>query len=302
MERLTRRRVLVVGIGTAAGAAAGGVELVARGVLPGRHLLAALTGGCSAASPSETFVDAGVSVSGRFYSPARGRRVGYTLAYPPGHSLGSRLPLAVVLHGFGGDHSSPLGGVGLARALAARPAGRTPLPPIALVAVDGGGLYWHRHPGDDPMAMIVRELIPFCRRLGLGRRPHRIGAIGTSMGGYGALLLAEQHPRLISAVGAISPAIWTTYAQARAANPGAFTSARDFASDDVIAHASALHGTPVRVASGRDDPFHPGVLALAHALPRSATVEIAPGCHDGSFFDSQRPATLAFVAGHLASA
>ena len=94
----------------------------------------------------------------------------------------------------------------MAGALAARHDGR-PLPPLALVSVDGGGLYWNPHPGDDPMAMIVDELIPMCRRLGLGRPPRRIGVIGISMGGYGGLLLAEQHPRLISAVAAISPAV-----------------------------------------------------------------------------------------------
>ncbi len=94
------------------------------------------------------------------------------------------------------------------------------------------------------------------------------------MGGYGALLLAEKHPGLIGAAAAISPAVWTTYAQARSANAGAFASAEDFASDDVITHASALTGVPVRIASGTDDPFHPGVVALAKALPRSTIVDI----------------------------
>jgi pimeloyl-ACP methyl ester carboxylesterase len=150
--------------------------------------------------------------------------------------------------------------------------------------------------------MIVDELIPMCRRLGLGRPPHRIGAIGISMGGYGALLLAEKHPRLISAVAAISPAVWTTYPQARSANAGAFASGADFANDDVVTHASALAGIPVRIASGTDDPFHPGVIALANAMPRSAVVEITPGCHDDSFSSSQQHQSLAFLGRHLTTA
>jgi pimeloyl-ACP methyl ester carboxylesterase len=231
-------------------------------------------------------------------SRARNRLVGYTLAYPPGHGPGSVLPLAISLHGFGGDHTSGLGRVTLANALAARQAGR-PLPPMALVSVDGGGLYWNRHPGDDPMAMIVHELIPMCQRLGLGTRSHGIGAIGISMGGYGALLLAEKHRRLISAVAAISPAIWTSYADAHAANVGAFASAHDFASDNVIEHASALNRIPVRVASGEADPFHPGVVALAKVVPRSVTVEITPGCHNDAFFASQQHASLAFLGHHI---
>ena len=152
------------------------------------------------------------------------------------------------------------------------------------------------------MAMIVDEAYPRCAGVSVSAGPpRRIGVIGISMGGYGGLLLAEKQPRLISAVAAISPAVWTTYAQARSANAGAFASAADFASDDVITHASALTGMPVRIASGTDDPFHPGVVALADAMPKSAVVEITAGCHDHSFFSSQQHPSLAFLGRHLTS-
>jgi pimeloyl-ACP methyl ester carboxylesterase len=297
-QRWTRRRLLACGVGGAIGAAFAGFELVEHGLLPGKQALDEFGGACSVASPALTYAAIGPSRSGRFFSHARDRVVGYTIAYPPGHGPGSALPLAISLHGFGGDHTSGLGRISLAQALAARQAGR-PLAPMALVSVDGGGLYWNRHPGDDPMAMLVHELIPMCQRVGLGTSSHSIGVIGISMGGYGALLLAEKHPRLISAVAAISPAIWTTYADARAANAGAFASAVAFASDDVITGASALTGKPVRVASGTGDPFHPGVLALRHALPRSAIVEITAGCHDDAFFMSQQHASLEFLGEHV---
>ena len=299
-RKWSRRRILVCGIGGLIGTAIGGLELVDHGVLPGKQTLDELDGACSESIPAETFAPAGPSRSGRFFSVARHRMVGYTIAYPPGHEPGSALPLVVSLHGFGGNHSSGLGGLTLSRALAGRTNG-TALAPMALVSVDGGGLYWNPHPGDDPMAMIVSELIPMCQRLGLGRPPHRIGAVGISMGGYGALLLAEKHPQLISAVASISPAVWTTYAQAREANPGAFASAADFANDDVVTHASALAGLPVRIASGTNDPFHPGVLALARTLPKSAVVDISQGCHDESFFASQQHASLDFLGAHLTS-
>jgi hypothetical protein len=122
--------------------------------------------------------------------------------------------------------------------------GGSPLPPMAMVTVDGGGGYWNPHPGDNPMAMVVDELVPMCQQLGLGLPPHHIGTMGISMGGYGALLL-------------------------------------------------------VRVASGDDDPFHPGVVALAHALPPGAIVEFSSGCHTGPFFVAQEPPSLAFLAQHL---
>jgi pimeloyl-ACP methyl ester carboxylesterase len=297
----SRRRILACGIGGLIGTMFAGFELVDHGLVPGKQTLDELDGACSVSIPRETFAPAGPSRSGRFFSIARNRMVGYTIAYPPGHSLGSALPLAVSLHGFGGNHSSGLGGLTLSRALAGR-TNDAALAPMALVSVDGGGLYWNPHPGDDPMAMIAGELVPMCQRLGLGRPPHSVGAIGISMGGYGALLLAEKHPQLITAVASISPAVWTTYAQARAANPDAFASAADFANDDVITHASALAGLPVRIASGTEDPFHPGVVALAKALPKSAIVEISQGCHDGSFFGSQQHGSLDFLGAHLATA
>jgi pimeloyl-ACP methyl ester carboxylesterase len=101
-------------------------------------------------------------------------------------------------------------------------------------------------------------------------------------------------------VAAISPAVWTTYAQAHSADAGAYASAAAFTANDVVTHAAALRGIPVRVASGRDDPFRPGVEALAGELPASAVVEITKGCHDRQFFASQQTASLAFLGSHIA--
>jgi pimeloyl-ACP methyl ester carboxylesterase len=298
MPAIDRRRFLVAGLGGLIVVAGGGYELVEQGVLPGKNRLDQLLGACSVSGPALSFVAEGPTVDGSFQSKARGREVGYRIAYPPGHDRGSELPLVISLHAFGGDHTSGLGGVTLARALAASQAGKA-LKPMAIVAVDGGALYWNPHPGDNPMAMIVDEVIPLCRRLGLGRGEGGIATIGISMGGYGALLLAEKHPQLVSAVAAISPAVWTTYAQARVANAGAFASAADFAEDDVITHTVALAQTPVRIASGNSDPFHPGVVALAAKLPKSAIVDFTAGCHDDSFFGSQQHQALSFLGEHL---
>ena len=299
--RWTRRRVLTLGLAPAAVLACagiGGTELVSRGVLPGRALLDRLDGACSVPEPPLVFSPPGPSIDGTFYSAARRRTVGYTIAYPPGHRRGDELPLVVMLHGFGGNHADALTGMSPAQALALRPGGR-PLAPMALVTVDGGDGYWNPHPGDDPMAMVIRELIPRCRRLGLARAPRRIAAMGISMGGYGALLLAEKYPDLFAAVAAISPAIWTSYPQARQANPGAYASAAAFAAGDVVTHAAALGRRPVRVASGSGDPFYPGVQALSRALPPGAAVALGPGCHDRSFFAAQEPPSLAFLAARL---
>ena len=138
---------------------------------------------------------------------------------------------------------------------------------MALVTVDGGSGYWNPHPDDDPMAMVVDELIPMCQALGLGRGHRNIGTMGISMGGYGALLLAEKYPELIGAVAAISPAIWTSYTEAQAVNSGAYASAAAFSRNDVVTHADALgeHARSGRVRLRRSVP--PGSRRLVPRAP-----------------------------------
>jgi hypothetical protein len=291
-QGFTRRRVLASGLVGAAAVIAGGPELVDHGVLPGKQTLDEIDGGCNVSTPPETFRSPGPTLTGRFYSRARQREVGYTIAYPPGHKVGSRLPLGLYLHADGGDHTSALAGLPPAHALAGNG-----LPPVALVVADGGNLYWHPHPGDDPMGMMFNEVIPMCQRMGLGE--HKIGTIGISMGGYGAILFTETHPDRITASAAISPAVWTSYAQAHDANPGAYTNAQEFATYDAITHTTALAHTPIRVASGAGDPFHPGVISLINQLPATAVTQITGGCHDTAFFVSQRHASILFLGQHL---
>lgn len=239
---------------------------------------------------------------GRFFSKYRNTVVNYRLAYPPGHDKGDSLPLVVYLHAYLGNYESSFGGLRLDAALAQRPGGAA-LAPMAMICPDGGNLYWHAHPGDDPMSMLLYEIIPMCQHLGLGRGTdgNSIVATGISMGGFGALDLTELHPTLVSAVAVISPAVWTTYADALLATQTAFTSQADFDANDVTAHAGALAGKPVRIASGTEDPFHPYVEVLAEALPKGAVVVFPPGAHDDTFFDSEGAATLAFLSEALRS-
>ncbi len=72
-----------------------------------------------------------------------------------------------------------------------------------------------------------------------------------------------------------------------------------FAANDAVTHTSSLARIPVRVASGYDDPFYPGVQALASVLPAGAVTAFGKGCHTGPFFTEQEPLSLAFLARHL---
>jgi enterochelin esterase-like enzyme len=296
--RVSRRTMLTWlagGIGVVAAAGVTGFELVDHGVLPGKQALDELDGGCDVTSTTLSFAPLGPSLSGQFSSKARNRSVGYTVAYPPGHHVGDELPLVVMLHGYANNHRTALFGMSPAQAVALTRNGKR-MNPVALVTADGGNGYWNPHPGDDPMAMVVDELIPLCQRRGLGRATNGIRMMGISMGGYGALAIAERNQGLVSSVAAISPAIWTSYDQARAANPGAFASKKAFDDGNVIAHASLLSSVAVRIVSGVDDPFHPGVVTLANSLPPEAHVVFSSGCHTEPFFTEQEPPSLRFVS------
>jgi hypothetical protein len=148
--RWTRRQVL--GFGLAGGAGVGLFELVDQSVLPGHQELITLLGDCDVTIPPATSSPLGPTESGTFYSRARNQTVGYTIAYPPDHGPGDRLPLLVVLHAFGANHTNALAGLSLTQALALRVNGQT-LPPMAMVAADGGNGYWHARAGDNPLGM-----------------------------------------------------------------------------------------------------------------------------------------------------
>jgi hypothetical protein len=193
-EKLSRRQLLrwsALGGVVILGGGAAVFELVDHSVLPGHQALITFLGNCDVSVPPMTFSPLGPMDSGTFFSRARNQSVGYTIAYPPGNDSGSELPLVVMLHGFGGNHTNAVAGMSPAQALALHVDDK-PLAPMAMVTVDGGGGYWNPHPKDNPMAMVVDELIPMCQGIGLGRPPHKIGTMGISMGGYGALLLAER--------------------------------------------------------------------------------------------------------------
>ena len=115
--------------------------------------------------------------------------------------------------------------------------------PFAVAAVQAGDTYWHeRAAGDDAMAMLFDEFIPFVRDdLGLGGP---MAIMGWSMGGYGALRAAELHPQQFFGVCGVSAALWRSYDDGVG---DAFDSAADYERNDVYAdagHARCPAGAP----------------------------------------------------------
>jgi enterochelin esterase-like enzyme len=268
-----------------------GYGLVRDGVLPGKYRLDAVLGACGG-DPGLPPVTAGPVTRRQFYSRHRERTVQLIVMRPP--RVTGPLPVVLVLHGTGGDAESAVS-LGYPAYLAA--AMTTGVPPFCLVAADGGGsVYWHRRAGgDDPQGMLIDEVLPRLRQQGYP--VGRIGVTGWSMGGYGALLLAVRlGPARVSAVAAASPAVFGSYADAKAANPGSFDSAADFAANNVRSPAAlaALRRMPVRIDCGSDDPFSTQDAALRTELGDPAG-RIGSGCHDQAFWRRQLPAELTFL-------
>jgi len=295
---VTRRTFLLGGIGSAVVVLAGAYAGVEEDVLPGRTRLARLTGQCDVnATPPPS--SAGV-VSGRFSSSARKTEVGWSLATPPGVATAG-LPVVIVLHGRGDDHSTAFGTLKLQDFLAE--AVQTGTPSFALASVDGGdNTYWHpRSDGDNPIAMLTNEFLPLLKNHGL--ETDRIGTLGWSMGGYGSLLLArESHhgnfgDTKVVAAAAGSPALFASY---KASASGAFDNAADFAKYGELANEPDVGNVAIYVSCGSDDAFTDTTKRYrANVLPTPAG-GISKGCHTDGYWRSVAAAQLAFLGAHLA--
>lgn len=292
------RRVLVSGAAATAAVVLGTGAGVQQGVLPGRPWVQAHLG-LNGEAGTVPDVEAGPVLRGTFLSAARGGvETGWALVRPPG--VEGPLPLVVALHGLGQDHADLLGpSFGLDRFLAAAVADGTP--PYALATVDGGRSYWHPRPsGEDASAMVVDELLPM-----LAGRPDahvdvdRLGLLGWSMGGYGALRLAGLlGPERVPAVVASSPALWT---DAEDASRTGFADAEEYDEFSVLGRQRMLDGIAVRVDCGTGDPFYRAVEDYAAGFGDDAEVvsSFEPGAHDAAYWRRMLPGQLDFLGRRL---
>jgi len=270
---------------------------VERGVLPGRPWAQAHLGlnGSPGVVPD---IGPGPVEEGSFVSAARlGAETGWCLIKPPGEY--ADLPVVVALHAHGGDHASLLkAGFGLDRYLAAAVADG--VPPFAIAAADGGGSYWHPRPdGEDASAMVVDELLPMLA--GKGVSTDRIGLLGWSMGGYGALRLgALLGPERVGAVVAASPAIWR---DPNDASSNGFADAAEYEKYSVMDREDELDGIGVRIDCGTGDPFYREVQAYVDGFADDADVTstFEAGAHDPGYWRRMLPPELAFLGERVGS-
>lgn len=126
---------------------------------------------------------------------ALGRRWSYSLRLPEGRPPPGGWPLLILLHGAGRNH----------RTLAEQVDVRHMLNGLrsALLLPDGALGFWTDSPAGGYRTMLL-EVITLVRAVHpVACEPRRTAIGGWSMGGYGAVRFAQEHPDLVAAVGSV---------------------------------------------------------------------------------------------------
>jgi S-formylglutathione hydrolase FrmB len=285
---LSRRRALLLGAGSLAGAA----------TLPGcGHTAAGGTTVNRLPSPAPASPELPKSpevavATHRQRSRARGAEVTLVTAIPT-NARADRLPVCLFLHGRRMSATSLLD-LGLPDLLTE--AIRAGLPPLALAAVDGGSYYWIRNSAktaaDDPQAMLRTELPGWLRGVGLtafAGVPRAV--VGISMGCFGALVYAAGRPTDPPATAVLSPALFRSWSDARTVH--GFANQASWSAAEPLQHPIPL--PRLGVWCGRQDPFYPSTKQLIAGRHPTLT-RLTPGGHTPDYWRRVFPEALRFVA------
>ena len=228
-------------------------------------------------------------LTGSFVSAARGGiKTNWVIVMPPGQT--KMLRPVIALHGKDGDANQvlDLGAEDVLAQLA-----HEGKPPFAVVGVDGGpSSYWHRRSnGEDAGTMVLEELLPMLTSMGMDTS--RVGFMGWSMGGYGALLLgARLGAARTAGICAVSPALYMTYIGTA---PCAFDSVDDWTRNTVFG-LPVLNSIPIRVDCGIADRFFFSSSQFVGQLKKKPAGSFSPGGHDVDYWRAQLPGELAWMA------
>jgi pimeloyl-ACP methyl ester carboxylesterase len=291
-QGLISRRTLVVGgaaVAVAATVAAygGDYELQRHPTLRSRLF------GCGS-TPAIPTSDYAIS-TGTIRSAAMGATIPWATAMPRDADQGAALPLIVALPGEGGRATDFATGVGLPGF--ATSAG---LRACFVSCGDVASTYYHpRADGTNYFGFVVDELVPEIeRRTGAGGGRSRRAVYGWSMGGFGALLVAQQRPGLVCAAVGSSPAAFASYHAAVTGHPDTFDSAADWERWGLWEQVPSMGRVAVLVDCGDADPFAPTARQLLRRIP-GAGGAIGAGCHDTGFWRRAAPGQIRFLADRL---
>jgi S-formylglutathione hydrolase FrmB len=231
------------------------------------------------------------------HSKAVGRGLAVNVIVPPNAGPEGERALLVFLHGRGGYEGTFNDAV--FRGLPSLHGRRG-----AIVAFPAGGVhgYWHDRADGSWDKWEMDEVIPgVVRRFGVD--PHLLAIGGISMGGFGAYDIALHHPGRFCAVGGHSPALWFDGSETA---PGAFDSAADFESNDVLemvqSDPNAFGDARIWIDYGDRDPFRVYDEGFVDAL-RAGDIDLSAhswsGGHEGGYWDAHWPAYQRFYLNAL---
>lgn len=293
--RVSRRTLLAGGAGAVAvlggGAALADHEIYSH---PGLRRFFGLCGSMPALPDKGTYA----LHTGSLQSTAMGRRMPYAFALPDAGVHSKPLPLVIALPGDGGTETDFADDLGLPNYANQ---GGLQACFVSPGAVDSS--YYHpRQDGTNMLAFVVDELVPMIERtehVGGSRRNRAV--YGVSMGGFGALLIAQRYPHLVCAAAAGSPAVFATYHDAITGHPHTFDSEADWQRWGLWNQLATMGGVPVRIDCGDADPFVTTARELLAKIP-GAVGQIASGCHERGFWRRTAPDAVAFLKDHVSSA
>ena len=256
-----------------------------------------------AAAPTEKSYSEGLA----FYSESTQSIVNLSITFPPRYTREVNYPVAIFLHGRGGDEFDfrHLGGEESLDQISQE----TKTPFIVVAVKQPAHSYWKNGGNFGTAKMVTEDLLAFLEKSGLGVFPRYRGLFGISMGGHGAIYLSQIAPKKFRAIYAISP-VFRTYETILPEDKIIYTSKYAFDSENPVYlyQTKGIKPLPGVIEMGRDDSFlqsEPDTLRFLQLLQRqekSLSVDLSrEGAHDSAYWKPAIKRALEFFAKEFSS-
>lgn len=241
--------------------------------------------------------DAALMTTGSFRSvKMRGRETRWVVSRPKG--VTGVIPVVIALHAYTADERTAFdGGLQIQRYL--QQVVDQGHPPFAIASADAARSYYHpRTDGTDGGAMILDEFIPLlAANKQLELKTDKVGFIGWSMGGYGALRLGSiLGPQRTSAIVASSPALW---GDKRTFPPRAFDNPHDYDNNSLFGRQDSFSQIPLLIEVGASDQFLTYNRQWIAGLRPPPAFSTTAGGHNNRYWRTVLPEQLIFLSREL---
>jgi len=231
----------------------------------------------------------GTIIERSFYSSELDRDMPYNIYLPPDYDMASRrYPVLYMLHG-GGGHRDEWLAYGLVD-VADREIRTGNIQPMIIVMPQGDTGYWVDNVDDGPRwgQYLWRDLVRHIDNTYRTLRSARSRAIGgLSMGGFGSLSNAFQHPNIFGVVGAHSPSLRPDDGTLEILGTG-----DEYAKRDPVALAATAPGLDrlqIWIDAGQEDPWLDRIQMLNDTLTSRGiahSFQIFAGGHDYTYWEN----------------